>query len=97
MIKSLQRTEVKRTAKINWRGVMKDDEHKKARQDKVEHEWSIVKEELEYTEIYFYIFLTILVLWIPKKAGSLSELLANQFLGITTITALAREAKAKTE
>ena len=45
--------------------------------------------------IIFYIILTILVLWIPKRSGSLTEMFVNQFLGITTIAALAREAKAK--
>lgn len=37
------------------------------------------------------------MLWIPKEDGSLQELLINQFLGITTIAALAREAISKKE
>lgn len=95
VIKSVQRAEVKSTSKINWRKTFNDGNHKKERRDKFKKEWEIVKKELEYTKIYFYIILTVLVLWIPKEDGSLTELLVNQFLGITTIAALAREAKAK--
>lgn len=95
VIKSVQKAEVKKTSKINWRGTMKDDKHKEERRNKFNDEWNIVKKELEYTKIYFYIILTVLVLWIPKKDNSLAGLLVNQFLGITTIAALAREAKAK--
>lgn len=97
VIMSVQRAEVKRTSKVNWRGTMKDELHKQERYDNFEKEWVVVKEELEYTEIYFYIILTVLVLWIPKESGSLSELLSNQFFGITTIAALAREVKSKKE
>lgn len=95
VIKSVQKTEVKRTSKNNWRGTLNNEDHKKERHDKFKEEWEIVKKELEYTKIYFYIILTILVLWIPKEDGSLTALLVNQFLGITTIAALAREAKSK--
>ncbi len=95
VIKSIQKAQLKRTTKVNWRGAMKDELHKQERCKKFEEEWIVVKEELEYTEIYFYIFLTILVMCIPKESGSLSELLSNQFLGITTVAALAREAKSK--
>lgn len=95
MIKSVQKAEVKRMSKLNWRVLFNDAEHKKGRKEQFEKEWEIVKKELEYTEIYFYILLTVFVLWLPKEAGSLTELLVNQFLGITTIAALAREAKAK--
>lgn len=95
VIKSVQRAEVKSISKINWRRTMNDDKHKEERRNKFNNEWNIVKKELEYTKIYFYIILTLLVLWIPKEDGSLIGLLVNQFLGITTIAALAREAKAK--
>lgn len=95
IIKSVQRTEVKKVSKKNWRGVLKDDKHKEERCKKIESEWKIVKNELEYTKIYFYIILTMLVLWIPKEKDSITELFITQFLGITTIAALAREAKTK--
>lgn len=97
VIKSVQKATIKKTSKVNWRGIMNDELHKQERRDKFEEEWVVVKEELEYTEIYFYIILTVLVLWIPKESGSLSELLSNQFFGITTIAALARETKSKKE
>jgi len=93
LIKSMQKAEVKRSSKDNWRKKMKDDTHRKERYEKSQREWSIVKEELEYTKIYFYIFLTVLILWIPKESGSINELLSNQFMGITTIAALARETR----
>lgn len=95
VIKSVQKSEIKKISKINWRGTMKDDKHKEERRNKFNDEWTIVKKELEYTKIYFYIILTVLVLWIPKKDNSLAELLVNQFLGITAIAALARESKTK--
>lgn len=94
-VKSVQKLEVKRTSKINWRRTLNDKHHKKERLDRFEKEWEIVKKELEYTRIYFYIVLTVLVLCIPKTEGSISELYINQFMGITTIAALAREAKGK--
>lgn len=97
IIKSVQRAEVKTTSRTNWRKTFNDEVHKKERQAKFEKEWEIVKKELGYTKIYIYIILTVLVLLIPKKNGSLTELLVNQFLGITAIAALAREAKDKTE
>lgn len=97
VIKSVQKAKIKKMSKVNWRGIMNDELHKQERRDKFEEEWVVVKEELEYTEIYFYIILTVLVLWIPKESGSLSELLSNQFFGITTIAALAREAISKKE
>lgn len=97
MIRSTQRIELKSKSKNSWRRALNDANHKQARKIKFRQEWEIVREELEYTRIYFYIVLMILVLWIPKETGSLSEQYANQFYGITTIAALAREAKAKKE
>lgn len=97
IIKSVQKAEVKSNSKINWRNALKSDDHKKDRLEKFEREWETVKKELEYTKIYFYIVLTALVLWIPKEDGALTTVLVNQFLGITTIAALAREVKGKKE
>lgn len=95
VIKSVQKTEIKRISKNNWRGTLNNEAHRKERDDKLNEEWEIVKNELQYTELYFYIILTIFVLWIPKEEGSFTALLVNQFLGITTIAALAREMKSK--
>ena len=97
MIRSTQRIEIRSKSKNNWRRTLNDVNHKQAREIKFREEWMIVKAELEYTRIYFYIVLMLLVLWIPKELGSLSEQYANQFYGIITIAALAREAKAKKE
>ena len=94
-IRREQKEQIKGISKVNWRGTMKDEAHRQARKNKFNCEWNIIKKELEYTRIYVYIILTILVLWIPKRSGSLTEMFVNQFLGITTIAALAREAKAK--
>lgn len=95
IIKSVQKVEVKQTSKTNWRAVLNNDDHKAARRNKVKKEWKIIEKELECTKIYFYIFLTIFVLLIPKQEGTVTALLANQFLGIITITALGREVRAK--
>lgn len=94
-IRREQKEQIKGISKVNWRGTMKDEDHRQARKNKFNCEWNIIKKELEYTRIYVYIILTILVLLIPKESGSLTEMFVNQFLGITTIAALAREAKAK--
>lgn len=94
-IKSVQKYEVKRISKINWRRTLNNEAHKKERRDRLKKEWEIVEKELEYTRIYFYIGFTVLVLCIPKTEGSMSELYINQFMGITAIAALAREAKGK--
>ena len=93
----MQKAKIKKTSKVNWKGTLNDSDHKKEREDIFVEEWDIVKKELEYSKIYFYIILVVLVLWIPKEDGSLQELLINQFLGITTIAALAREAISKKE
>ena len=45
VIKSVQRTEVKRTSKNNWRGTLNNEAHKKERHDKFKEEWEIVKNE----------------------------------------------------
>lgn len=95
LIKSIQKAEVKRTSKVNWRGTLNNSEHKKERKSKFEEEWEIVKEELEYSKIYFYMLLTALILCMPREEGTLMSLLTNQFMGITTIAALGREARAK--
>ena len=94
-IRSVQKLEIKHISKVNWRGIFNDAAHKKERYDKFTNEWELVKKELEYTKIYFYIILTILILWIPKTEGTAIAEYVNDFFGITTIAALAREAKAK--
>ena len=43
---------------------------------------------------YLYIFAIVIVLLLPKE-DEIIALLSNQFLGIATITALAREARGK--
>ena len=93
LVCSVQKYEIKKISKINWRGVYKDDVHKQERADRIKAEWAIVKEELKYSRIYFYIILTVLVLCMPKESGTISELLSNQFIGITTVAALIRETK----
>lgn len=95
VIKSVQKTEIKRISKINWRGTLNNETHKKERDDKFNEEWKIVKNELQYTELYFYIILALFVLWIPIEDGTFTTLLVDQFWGITTIAALAREVKSK--
>lgn len=97
LIKGVQKIEIKKQSKVNWRKTLNNKEHRDERKHKFEEEWSIVKRELSYTRIYFYIILTIFILWIPKESGSISELLSNQFMGITTIAALGREAKGQIE
>lgn len=96
-IRSVQKIEIKKKSKVNWRGTFNNKEHKKERCDKFIDEWELVQKELEYTKIYFYIILTVLVLWIPKSENPIIEQYVNDFLGITTIAALAREAKTKKE
>lgn len=95
LIKSAQKAEVKRTSKVNWRRTLNNSEHKKERKSKFNEEWEIVKEELEYSKIYFYMLLTVLILCMPREEGTLTSLLTNQFMGITTSAALGREARAK--
>lgn len=95
IIKSIQKNEVKSISKKNWRSTLKNSDFKMERYSKFRKEWGIVKQELECTKLYAYIILTIFVLCIPKTEGSFGELLINQFLGVTTIAALAREVKGK--
>lgn len=95
LIWSVQKAKVKRTSKGNWRGTLNNSEHKKERKSKFEEEWKTVKKELEYSKIYFYMLLTILIICMPREEGSLMSLLKNQFMGITTIAALWREVRAK--
>lgn len=94
-ITSVEKAKVESTSKINWRGTKKDDKHRREKHEEFQKEWIVINKELEYSKIYFYIILAILILCIPKKPGSLSELLSNQFWGITTIAALSREVKSK--
>lgn len=58
-------------------------------------QWNIIKTELQYSMLYWYIIISILVLMMPKMDGSILQRLSNQFMGITAIAALCREAKAK--
>ncbi len=95
VIKSVEKAELKRNSKVNWRETLNNETHKKNRKIKLDKEWKKIKEELWYTEIYFYIILTVFVLCIPKEDGSLTELLVNQYLGVATIAALGREVKGK--
>lgn len=93
LVWSIQKYKIKSESKEKWRDAMK--QHKQVRQDMFDEEWKIVKEELEYSEIYFYMILNIVILILPKAEGGLGELLATQLVGITTIAALGREAKSK--
>lgn len=80
--------------KQNSNGVKINDEWEEMLKDKGRYEWKYIKDELEYTKIYIYIMLVIMVLCIPKD-NILLELMSNQLLGITTIAALGREVKGK--
>lgn len=93
LIWSIQKHKIKSESKVKWRDAMR--QHKQVRKEMFDEEWKIVKEELEYSEIYFYIILNIVILILPKVDGSLGELLSTQLVGITTIAALGREAKSK--
>lgn len=95
VIRSVEKAELKRNSKENWRRTLNNSDHKKSRKIKLDKEWEMIKNELGYTELYFYIILTVFVLCIPKENGSLTELLVNQYLGIATIAALGREVKGK--
>lgn len=97
IIKSIQKNKIKKVSKKNWRSTWKDDNHREERRIEFENEWTKVQNQLEYTKIYFYMFLTIVVLCIPKTDNVISELFMNQFLGVTTIAALAREVKSRKE
>lgn len=93
LICSEQKYKIKATSKTNWRESYRNGDHKKERDDRLKLEWGIVTFELEYSKLYFYVILTLLVLCMPKESGTISELLSDQFMGITTVAALIREAK----
>lgn len=95
VIWSVQKAEVKKISTKNIKETLKNKEHKAMRREKLKTEWKLIKKELEYTKIYFYILLTFLVLIIPKQDGTVTAMLVNQFLGIMTITALGREVRSK--
>lgn len=97
VVKSIQKGKVKKTSKKKWRETMKSDLHKQERKNNFKKEWGIVKEELQYTKIYFYVLFNILILCMPKENNEWLKLLFNQFIGITSIAALLREVKSKTE
>ena len=97
VIRSVHKGKIKKVSKKNWRGTMKNPVHKQAQRESFEKEWSIVKEELQYTKIYFYVLFNILVLCIPKGNSEWIKLFFNQFIGITSIAALLREVKSKIE
>lgn len=63
------------------------------RKEIFEYKWEIIKEEVEYTKLYFYIFVTFVILCAPIGDDKDLKLFADTFLGITTLAALARETK----
>lgn len=93
-VDKVQIDEIREKSMINWYRTFKDPIHKKNRQSRFKEEWKTVELELEYTKIYFYIILTVLVLCIPKSNSNI-DIILNQFMGVVTITALGREVKAK--
>lgn len=95
IIRSTQKYEIKRVSKNNWRNVFKDEIHRKERKDRFNKEWKRVEEELEYTKIYFYIVLSILLLCFPKNDSKVIQIMMEQFLGIISIAALSREVRSK--
>lgn len=97
IIRSTQKYEIKRVSKNNWRNVFKDEIHRKERKDRFNKEWKRVEEELEYTKIYFYIVLSILLLCFPKNDSKVIQIMMEQFLGIISIAALSREVRSKKE
>lgn len=82
----------KNITKINYRYLV--NQSKEIRKIDAKKEWETIKEELKLTSIYLYIFAIVIVLLLPKE-DEIIALLSNQFLGIATITALAREARGK--
>lgn len=97
IIRSTQKYEIKRVSKNNWRDAFKDEIHRKARKDRFNKEWKKVEEELEYTKIYFYMALSILLLCFPKNDSKVIQIMMEQFLGIISIAALSREVHSKKE
>lgn len=93
-VDKVQIDEIREKSMINWYRTFKDPIHKKNRQSRFKEEWKTVELELEYTKIYFYIILTVLVLCIPKSNSNI-DIIVNQFMGVMTITALGREVRAK--
>lgn len=93
-VDKVQIDEIREISMINWYRTFKDPIHKKNRQSRFKEEWKTVELELEYTKIYFYIILTVLVLCIPKSNSNI-DIILNQFMGVMTITALGREVRAK--
>ncbi|MFR1024749.1 MAG: hypothetical protein ACLSFF_17915 [Roseburia intestinalis] len=84
---------MKRESKNNWRGTMKDELYRNERKENMRKEWEVVRAEIQYSKLYFYILLNVIILCSPIGENEFLRLIVNEIVGVTTLAALAREVR----
>lgn len=89
---------VKSKSKINYRKTLNDNLHLEQRQKKYAKRMTIINRELDYSRIYFYLIVNIILLCIHIDPSDIyGTLFKNTFLGVTTLAALIREVQSRYE
>lgn len=74
---------------------MKTDKMKNERKRRYKELRAKVEDELSYTKIYLYIIANVFILCVPIGDSPIRTLFVNEFVGITALSALIREVRAK--
>lgn len=93
VVRSVQKSRLKRESKNNWRGTMKDELYRNERKENMRKEWEVVRAEIQYSKLYFYILLNVIILCSPIGENEFLRLIVNEIVGVTTLAALAREVR----
>ena len=93
VVRSVQKSRLKRESKNNWRGTMKDELYRNERKENMRKEWEVVRAEIQYSKLYFYILLNVIILCSPIGENAFLRLIVNEIVGVTTLAALAREVR----
>ena len=93
VVRSVQKSRLKRESKNNWRVTMKDELYRNERKENMRKEWEVVRAEIQYSKLYFYILLNVIILCSPIGENEFLRLIVNEIVGVTTLAALAREVR----
>ena len=76
----MQKSRLKRESKNNWRGTMKDELYRNERKENMRKEWEVVRAEIQYSNLYFYILLNVIIYVVLLEKTSFCDSLLMRLL-----------------
>ena len=80
VVRSVQKSRLKRESKNNWRGTMKDELYRNERKENMRKEWEVVRAEIQYSKLYFYILLNVIIYVVLLEKTSFCDSLLMRLL-----------------